>query len=113
MYGAKNVRSVPAIVARASARLTMRKKRNAPTIITYHFKFQYQAKACSRSRMKNIQNWGRKIVVQCRIGTLTRRVVAPSPILGLVVGNGGSCAACERIQGVCTIHSSERTSFAV
>src|SRR5947207_11329232 len=47
------------------------------------------------------------------MGRLTNKPVAPSPTFGLVVWKGGCIDACDSIHGVCTIHSSERTSFAV
>src|ERR1041385_2414563 len=103
---------VPAKVANAFARDIDRKKRKPPTITTYHLRFQYQEKACSISTTKKLQNCGRKIVVQCLMGKLTNKLVAWSPTFGLVVGKDGLLAAWDKIQGVCTIHSSERISFA-
>src|SRR5437762_1378396 len=105
IYGAKKTRIVPAKVATALARDIERKKRSPPTITTYHLRFQYKAKACSISRIKKLQNCGRKIVVQWRIGRLTNKAVAWSPTFGFTVGNDGSLAAWDKIQGVCTIHS--------
>src|SRR5256714_3547822 len=112
IYGAKKTRMVPAKVATALAREIERKKRNPPRTTTYHLRFQYHAKACSISTTKKLQNCGRKIAVQWRNGRLTNKAVAWAPTLGLLVGKAGSIAAWDRIQGVWTIHSSERIFLA-